>query len=349
VVPEAKAAADATAGEVPAGVNCFAEPSIYGTVDPRCIIHTPTPAFEELIRAAIYGPVSEAGAEIASDALQATGNAALVQLATTSAFTPEQVALLEKMSNSDDPKTREAVEKIQNELSTAVAAGIETARKTVAPPLEKATGEVVNGVIVSFLNAVSDIPGVGFVLSALGLVDTAVKAVSSATDIATKVQEAAAPVTNAITEVQQTVGELTSAATAVGSVSAATPSVNEATPSVNEATPSVNEATPSVNEATQSVNEAPQSVNEAPQSVNEAPQSVNEAPQSVSEAPQSVNEEEEKQDNAGLGGGGSRKRRRIHKLSRRIERTLRRVQKKYGLGVKDKSDFLRRTLRRRKP
>jgi Arc/MetJ family transcription regulator len=42
--------------------------------------------------------------------------------------------------------------------------------------------------------------------------------------------------------------------------------------------------------------------------------------------------------------GGSRKRHRIHKLSRRIERTLRRVQKKYGL--KGKSDFLRRTLRR---
>jgi hypothetical protein len=42
--------------------------------------------------------------------------------------------------------------------------------------------------------------------------------------------------------------------------------------------------------------------------------------------------------------GGSRKRRRIHKLSRRIERTLRRVQKKYGL--KDKGDFLRRTLKR---
>ena len=42
--------------------------------------------------------------------------------------------------------------------------------------------------------------------------------------------------------------------------------------------------------------------------------------------------------------GGSRTRRRIHKLSRRIERTLRRVQKKYGLQD-DKNDFLRRTLR----
>ena len=43
--------------------------------------------------------------------------------------------------------------------------------------------------------------------------------------------------------------------------------------------------------------------------------------------------------------GGSRTRRRIHKLSRRIERTLRRVQKKYGL--QDKNSFLRRTLKRK--
>jgi hypothetical protein len=46
-------------------------------------------------------------------------------------------------------------------------------------------------------------------------------------------------------------------------------------------------------------------------------------------------------------GGGSRKRRRIHKLSRRIERTLRRVQKKYGLQD-DKNSFLRRSLNAKK-
>ena len=45
--------------------------------------------------------------------------------------------------------------------------------------------------------------------------------------------------------------------------------------------------------------------------------------------------------------GGSRKRRRIAKLSRRIERTLRRVQKKYGLRD-DKNSFLRRTLNAKK-
>ena len=68
------------------------------------------------------------------------------------------------------------------------------------------------------------------------------------------------------------------------------------------------------------------------------------------------------EETSGLGGGGSRKRRRIHKLSRRIERTLRRVQKKYGLqsnqsnqgnqgnqSNQDKNGFLRRTLRHRKP
>jgi hypothetical protein len=43
-------------------------------------------------------------------------------------------------------------------------------------------------------------------------------------------------------------------------------------------------------------------------------------------------------------GGSSRKRHRIHKLSRRIERTLRRVHRLKG----DKNSFLRRTLRRGK-
>jgi hypothetical protein len=520
---------DKAAAEAKEEVDCEGAASLWSTVDPKCIQLKPTPALTNLFTAAIYGPVSEAGAEItseiASDALEATGNAALVQLATTSAFTPEQVALLEKMSNSDDPKVREAVKKIQSRLSNAVAEGIETARKTVVPPLEKATGEIANGMIVSFLNAVSDIPGVGVVLSALGLIDTAVKAASSATDIVEKAQEAAKPVTDAIDEVQDTVGKLASAATE--SVSEAPQNVNEATesvsvappsvatesvsvappsvtpPSVNVAPPSVSEAPQSVSEAPQSVSEAPQSVsvapqsvsvapqsvseapqsvatesvsvapqsvatesvNEAPPSVNEAPpsvtppsvtppsvapQSVSEAPQSVSVAPQSVSEappsvskatesvsvtpqsvnvappsvaprsvplnynrelhgphqndypegdkgyaefeaaskkfQEDKQkkrdsanaaanaaaksaiaaaksakmhtgrvvdaqvithDNQGITvgyKGGSRKRRRIHKLSRRIERTLRRVQKKYGL--KDKGDFLRRTLKR---
>ena len=110
-------------------------------------------------------------------------------------------------------------------------------------------------------------------------------------------------------------------------------------------------ATASVNESVNaSVNG---SVNES--AVAKPPQFV-EAKKSVPDPNQPFarkqTEEEEQQDNAGLGGGGggSRKRRRIHKLSRRIARTLRRVQKKYGLTSqdnkdKDKNSFLRRTLK----
>jgi hypothetical protein len=91
-------------------------------------------------------------------------------------------------------------------------------------------------------------------------------------------------------------------------------------------------------------------------------------PQDTFATPLSKNPNEnaarERYEDSSLGGGGSRKRRRIHKLSRRIERTLRRVQKKYGLqsnqgdqsnqsnqsnqGDQDKNGFLRRTLRHRK-
>jgi hypothetical protein len=425
-----KAAADSTVTDQ---VDCKGEASLWSPVDPKCIQLKPTPALTALLRAAISNLLANVTSATVERALDATGNAALIQLATTSAFTREQLKIMENMSASDNAEMKEAVEKIQSRLSNAVAEGIETARKTVVPPLEKATGEIANGMIVSFLNAVSDIPGVGFVLSALGLIDTAVKAASSAGQIVEKAQEAAEPVTDAIAEVQQTVGKLAE------SVSEAPQSVNEAPQSVSEAPQSVNEAPPSVapqsvappNEATvvvppsvtpPSVNVAPPSeatvvtppsVNVAPPSVNVAPPSVNVTPQSVAprsvplnhnreiygphqndypkgdegyaafeEARKAFQEDKQKKrdadiaalaiakqsalpkiemktgrgvdaqvfthENQGItvGQGGSRKRRRIHKLSRRIERTLRRVQKKYGF--KDKGDFLRRTLKHHK-
>jgi hypothetical protein len=249
-------------------------------------------------------------------ALEATGNAALLQLTTTSAFTPEQLKIMEKMSASDNAEMKEAVEKIQTKLSDAIAEGIETARKTVAPPLQQASGEIANGVIVSFLNAISDIPGVGVFLSALGLVDTAVKAASSATDIVEKAQEAAKPVTDAIADIQETVGELGELASAATNQSAAT---NESAATGGESA------------------------------------ATNQSAATGGESAATGGESAEKE-SAATGGesaatnqsGGSRKRRRIHKLSRRIARTLRRVQKKYGLGLKDKGDFLRRTLNAKK-
>ena len=362
-----------TLKEDAADPECNVAASLWSPVDPKCIQLKPTPALTALLRAAFSNLLANVTSATVEGALEATGNAALIQLATTSAFTPEQLKIMENMSASDNAEMKEAVEKIQSRLSNAVAEGIETARKTVVPPLEKATGEIVNGMIVSFLNAVSDIPGVGFVLSALGLINTVVKAASSADQIVEKAKEAAEPVTDAIGNLQQTVGKLASKATVVAPQSVAPPNVNVVPQSVappNEATvvvppsvtpPSVNVAPPSEATVVTPPSEAtvvvPPSVNVAPPSVNVAPPSVNVAPPSEATvvAPQSVTPRSVPQMKTGRTvrhGGGSRKRRRIHKLSRRIERTLRRVQKKYGFKDKgdkgDKGDFLRRTLKHHK-
>jgi len=291
-------------------------------------------------------------------ALDATGNAALIQLATTSAFTREQLKIMENMSASDNAEMKEAVEKIQSRLSNAVAEGIETARKTVVPPLEKATGEIANGMIVSFLNAVSDIPGVGFVLSALGLIDTAVKAASSAGQIVEKAQEAAEPVTDAIAEVQQTVGKL---------ASEATESVNEAPQSVAPRSVPLNHNReiygphqndyPKGDEGYAAFEEARKAFQEDKQKKRDADIAAlaiakqSALPKIEMKTGRGVDAQVFTHENQGItvGQGGSRKRRRIHKLSRRIERTLRRVQKKYGFKDKgDKGDFLRRTLKHHK-
>ena len=260
------------------------------------------PELTKLVEAAIYRPISVAGAELASSALEATGNAALVQAALTSALTPEQAAMLDKMS--DDPEVARVLTEVRDKLSSAVAESIETARKTVVPPTEQAVGYVVNGVIVSIMNAISDIPGVGILLSLLGFANTGMKALDKVTDVTELAKQAAAPVTEAMGEVGQLTGAL-------------------------------NEAQKNAEASIKSTTALPD-----PKFV----ESPKDEKKGVNESPFATPQRTDAEENAQL-GGGSRKRRRIHKLSRRIERTLRRVQKKYGLKY-DKNDFLRRTLRR---
>jgi len=199
---------------------------------------------------------------------------------------------------SDNPTVSQTLADIRGKLSDAVAESIETAKKKVAPQVEEAAGQVVNGVVVSIMNAVSDIPGVGLLLSALGFVDTGVKVFEKAEGITEELKEAATPITNAIH------------------------SVSELATTLNEAASAATESAATVNEK---------------QSVN-AKQSVDKDEEATSAA---TTKKEQ-------GGGGSRKRRRIHKLSRRIARTLRRVQKKYELGLKANYSFLRRTLNAKK-
>jgi hypothetical protein len=336
--------------------------SILSTVPSSCINPNAVPQLRKLVEAAIYQPVAAAGGELVSNALELTGNAALVEAALATALTPEQAAMLKTMSNN--PKVAQTLDEIRDKLSVAVAQSINTAKQTVAPQVEEAAGQVVNGVVVSIMNAVSDIPGVGFLLSALGAVDTGVKALEKAGDIKEELEEAAKPITDAIQNVSELANTLNEAASAA-TTSAATTSVDEnqsgnenqsvgANQSGNEnqsvgANQSA-EATANENqsaEATANENQSAKKENTLP-----APQFVEAKPQKPDDPNQPFarkqTPEEEAQDNAGLGGGGSRKRRRIRKLSRRITRTLRRVQKKYGLGLKAKDSFLRRTLNAKK-
>jgi hypothetical protein len=218
-----------------------------------------------------------------------------------------------------------------------VAESIETARKTVVPPTEQAVGDVVNGVIVSIMNAISDIPGVGILLSLLGFANTGMKALDKVTDVTELAKQAAAPVTQAMGEVGQLTGALNEAQKNAEAVaSSAESATNAAVAGVNDA---ASGAAAGVNNAASSIKSTtalpdPKFV-ESPK--DDKKEVDNKSPFAT---PQRTDAEEDAQL-----GGGSRKRRRIHKLSRRIERTLRRVQKKYGLKY-DKNDFLRRTLRR---
>jgi hypothetical protein len=310
-------------------VDCLKQASVYGTVPPKCINPEAVPELRKLVEAAIIQPLASAGGEFATDVLKATGNEALVQAALATALTPEQAAMLQNVSN--DPILAAKLQEIQNKLSDAVTKSIDAAKLTVAPQLEKASGDVVNGVVVSIMNAVSDIPGVGFFLSLLGMVDTGVKALEQAQTIRQSAIQAAAPVTDALSEVK----EVTDA------VSAAT--VPKIPPGASIEMQPMGLQNKAEKEGAEKEKKGAEKEGALP-----APQLVENNPQKPVDPNQSreqTNKEEER-DNANLGGGGSRKRRRIYKLSRRIERTLRRVQKKYGL--KDKNSFLRRTLHKKR-
>jgi hypothetical protein len=292
------------------------------------------PQLRKLVEAAIYQPIAEAGGELVSNALELTGNAALVEAALDTALTSEQAAMLKTMSKN--PEVAKTLAEIRGKLSDAVAQSIETAKQTVAPQVEEAAGQVVNGAIVSFLNAISDIPGVGVFLSALGLVDTGVKAIEKVGGIKEAVETAAKPITDAIENVSELANTLNKAASEANAseANASEANASEANASENAGeNESENERAPGA--PGQEFEMQPMGASEATASKATENQSVNLDPN------QSTKKEEQ-------GGGGSRKRRRIHKLSRRIARTLRRVQKKYGLGLKDKEDFLRRTLNAKK-
>ena len=300
------------------------------------------------------------------------------------ALTPEVLA---RMKALNDPQVQQVLANFKANVQTAVQASADILNKGVGDNIGELLGSIVNKLSSAIQLLIADLPGWGVVMSGAELADTALSAVKQGKVIANEVQHAFDPlnaigeqvaqVTSAVDAATASVNDAASAAT-TNAVSVATPSV--ATPSAT--TPSV--ATPSATtpsaKTTSVVSEAPENADKSGNVVPENAVPENAVPENAvpenavpvtpsgatasgataSEATASgataseATASEDKSSNAVTENavpvtpkkGGSRKRRRIHKVSRRIERTLRRVQKKYGL--RDKNDFLRRTLRVRK-
>ena len=307
-------------------------PSLFSSADPECYVPVAVPQLYQIAEAAIHKPLDDlaaGGAQLVVAALEATGNDALVELAKAKSLTPEQAALLNKVS--DDPQVAEELKKFQDKLASAVSQGINTASETVTKPAEEAVGRFTTGAADTVLTAVADIPMVGLGMSAATAIQTGIQAVEDATDIKTKLEAAAAPVTQAMDQV----GDLTNAINNAASNAEGAANEGAATNAVSSAEGVASNAE---GVASSVASNAEGVASSAEGAANEGAANEGEATNAVSsEATNAVSSAEGMR-------GGSRKRRHIHKLSRRIERTLRRVQKKYGL--KDKNDFLRRTLRR---
>ena len=232
---------------------------------------------------------------------------AVSEVVMAEALTPE---VLERMKALNDPQVQQVLAGFKKNVEKAVQESSQILQNGVADNAGVLLGQVTEKLTDSVKSLIADIPGVGIGMAALQAADAAVVAAKQGMAVVEEVKDAIKP----ITAIQSQVDEVTNAVNAA--TQSAAGAVSEATGQLSAATGQLSAATPS------------------------------EATGQVSEATGQVSEATKVEPELSVRGGGSRKRRRIHKLSRRIERTLRRVQKKYGL--KDKNDFLRRTLRARR-
>jgi len=252
----------------------------------------------------------------------------------TQALTPE---VLERMNALDNPQVQQVLAGFKTNVEKAVQESSQILQTEVGNELGDLLGIVATKLSGAVQSLIADIPGVGVAMAALETADAAVATVKNGMEVMEGVKDAIKP----IIDIQNKVAAVTNAVSAAtqsaaGAVSGATGQLSAATGQLSAATGQLSEATPSA--ATEQLSAATEQLSAATPSATNAATPTNR----TTRAP---TRDIAEPDIYPL-GGGSRKRRRIHKLSRRIERTLRRVQKKYGL--RDKNDFLRRTLRARK-
>ena len=352
--------------------NCSQDASLFDSVPKECINPGPQPQLHQLVAAAAEFPAKKFGQMVASgatEALLATGNEAIVDMALAEALGPEQAEQLKIMS--DDPKVEAALGHVKDNISHAVENSINEISREVQKPVEDAATKLTTGVITAGTTTLASVTGPLMPLVTVagtvgGLVNDATK-ISETVDKATggvrNAMEQTTELTDALNVAQENaaaaassvkvpeVPEVPSAAAtsaAASGVASATSGVASGVASATSGVASgVSNATDAASSAaTSGVASATDAASSAASSgVANATSATKGAVAGVNDANPNVEPEPEIGTKRGR-GGGSRKRRRIAKLSRRIERTLRRVQNKYGL--KDKNSFLRRTLNAKK-
>jgi len=300
------------------------------SVPAECSSNAPPPPLKAYILS-ILTPILEESADALFQTLRVKpyelAETAVTDAVMTQALTPE---VLERMKALDDPQVQKVLAGFKANVQTAVQQTFDTLNKGVGDNVGELLGSVANKLSGAIKSLIADIPGWGIVMSGAQLADAGIAVAEQGRTIANEVAQALAP----LNAVQAQVAEVRSA---VDVASGQTPAVAGKAPTSEALTSAASEQAPGV-----LPEQAPGVV------AGKAPEQVpGQAPEQVPEqAPGVLPQSEATTSGQSKHTGGSRKRRRIHKLSRRIERTLRRVQKKYGL--KDKNDFLRRTLRARK-
>jgi hypothetical protein len=298
------------------------------SVPAECSSNAPPPPLKAYILS-ILTPILEESADALFQTLRVKpyelAETAVSDAVMTQALTPE---VLERMKALDDPQVQKVLADFKANVQTAVQQTFDTLNKGVGDNVGELLGSVANKLSSAIQLLIADIPGWGIVMSGAQLADTVIEVAEKGETIADEVDQALAP----LNAVQAQVAEVRSAVDAATGQIPAVPT--SAAPGVVPGKASISAASESGVVPGQAPGQAPEQVATSVSGTNEAaPSGAAPSGATTNKDPKNIH-------------GGSRKRRRIHKLSRRIERTLRRVQKKYGL--KDKNDFLRRTLRARK-
>ena len=324
--------------------DCFEEGSLFSNVKPECV-QPKKVALETLLKNAQLIPrqwTNDAVAEGIVNILETTKNAKIAKILTTEALselTGKDAEFLDKVIT--DPRVAEKFDKFTKKLSGVVGNSLEKLGDDIQEPLNAAVDTATTGIISTATHAAANVPGAGAIVTIAEGIGTVNKLKDEAAEVMGAVENARIPIDDAMKGIVPLSREIDRVAAEVENSQAAleVPKLEVPVPEVKVLHDAANAAA-GVNDA------AASGVAGVAAGVNDAIPNVEIQPIPI-RTDEEVKELKELGKKRGREGGGSRKRRRIHKLSRRIERTLRRVQKKHGLRD-DKNSFLRRTLNAKK-